>query len=170
MSELRNALLDALGEGPKTTDQLVEDTGYERRQVAVELQHMGGDGLVRSGRGGWRPVDATAPPPVTDAPSVRVHHQREQEATPDPVRRKKSGRRPKAAPVREITAGKLKPRDPPASRESKFIFGMSEAGELLVTDRDDITITRRFSAHDTARLAAQLDRWRPMLQPLPGVA
>lgn len=176
MSELRQALLDAIGEGPATTDDLVEATGYERRQVAVELQHMGGEGLVRSGRGGWRPIDPTAPPPIADAPSVRVHHQRAPAAAPDdPPLRRKPGRRPKAATVRELASGKLTPRDQvaiayPLTREARYIFGITERGELMLTDIKDYSKTAHFSAHDTARLLDVLERWRPMLQRLQEVA
>ena len=85
MSELRQALLDAIGDAAKTTNQLVDDTGHEFREVITELQRMRSDELVRPGPGGWRLlVDGKASP--TREPTVRVHHlePREESATPPP--------------------------------------------------------------------------------------
>lgn len=157
----RQQVLDLLEDGPLTTDDVAEQSGLERPQAALLLQQLAKEGLARSGRGGWRRVqDPDAPYPLN--PPARVIHTAPdplpapppKSATAAPVKR---GRRAAAAAQLAATV--------PTGR-AHFIFGMSEAGELLITDAKDTSKTARFSAFDTARLHQVLERWKQMLQPL----
>lgn len=159
MSDIHEAVLTALGDGPATTDALTEATGYERLVVAQVLQSLAKAGAVRSGRGGWRPVDESGEAPHLAAAHVVVHEAKAPDDTaPAP---KKRDRPPgKLATVAQLTG---QPR--PAidhTPDGAFTFGISEAGELLVT-KEDSTKFARFTPAETARLFAMLERFRTLI-------
>lgn len=159
MSDTQNAVLTALGDGPATTDDLTDATGYERLVVAQALQALAKAGAVRSGRGGWRPVDESGEIPRLAAAHVVVH-----EATAPAVSvptPKARGRKPgKLATVSQLTGPPRPPMD--QAPDGAYTFGISEAGELLVT-KDDSTKFARFTPAETARLFAMLERFRTLI-------
>lgn len=158
MSDTQNAVLTALGDGPLTTDDITEATGYERLVVAQALQALAKAGAVRSGRGGWRPVDESGEAPRLAAAHIVVHEAAPPNVEPPP---KKRGR----PPGRLATVSQLgdQPRAAVArSPASDYTFGISESGELLVTT-DGSTKFARFSPADTARLFAMLERFRTLI-------
>lgn len=168
MSDVQQACLTALGDGPMTIADLAEQTGYEAAQVGQAMQALKLAGAVYSGRGGWRPVDEAGETPRLAAAQVVVHQQTDAAAAPEdaPAARRKPrktrGKRPaKLATVSQLgvpAAAAL-----PALRpEGSCHFAIGEAGELFVT-KDDASKFASFSPEETARLAAFLERYRAML-------
>lgn len=168
MSDIQNACLTALGDGPMTIEALTENTGYERLQVAQAMQALRLAGAVYSGRGGWRPVDESGERPSLAAAHVVESPQTSGDAAPAPTaaprkaRKVSAGKRtPKLATVSQlgVTVANALPAPRP---DGSCLFAIGEAGELLVT-KDDATKFASFSPEETARLAAFLERYRAML-------
>ena len=53
--------------------------------------------------------------------------------------------------------------DHPAKVYARYIYGITEDGELTVTDRADEAKTVRLSSTDTARLALLFKRWATLI-------
>lgn len=162
MSDRQSAVLEHLSDDePVTTDDLVELTGLERSAVSLELAALKHAGRVHPGRGGWRLT-------ATTAPKVKRHEAGEADVvvtrrTKD--RERKAKKRDKPAP-RRAPAGEVERDALPAIAGAAYLFGITEAGELTVTDRKDAAKSVRFSAHDTARLALLLKRWGTLIPAL----
>ena len=130
-------------------DDLAENTGYERVQVAQAMQALKQAGAVYSGRGGWRPVDESGETPRLAAVHTTV------------------SRVPKLATVAQLTGHPTPLPDDVADRRytaipDEYAFAISEAGELLVT-KGDAEKFAAFNPATTARLAAFLTRYQALL-------
>ncbi len=183
------AILAALADGPMTTDALIEETGFERPAIVQTLAQLKHEKQAYPGRGGWR-----AGEPAT--PRVHTHEATtpNPELKPEPKKKSKarSGKyflAPKnwTAPRVKGTrrAAKTKPtkaravtRFPrsapqevgvciPLVEGAQYVFGITERGELTFTDYAQPERHGALNPLDTARLAHCLQRWAPMLQPLP---
>jgi hypothetical protein len=166
MSDRASIILGHLGDADVLTiDELVEATGFERSAVHQELVGLKAAGQCHSGRGGWR-----LSPDVIAPAKVRRHEA--QEPAADPGKREQAKARMakvrakrKAAvspPVRTARPGEVAT-DRPTKAAGRFIYGISENGELTVTDGRDEAKTVRLSASDTARLALLFKRWATLI-------
>ena len=182
MSDRASIILGHLGDADVlTVDELVEATGFERSAVSQELVALKAQGQCYSGRGGWRlAADPEAPA------KVRRHEAKEPASDPDKLAKAKErmakvragrkaakkGKSPRArpvypedggpAPIRRARPGEVAT-DRPAKASGRFIYGISENGELTVTDGKDEAKTVRLSASDTARLALLFKRWATLI-------
>lgn len=180
MSDRASIILGHLGDADVlTVDELVEATGFERSAVSQELVALKAQGRCYSGRGGWRLSDA-------EPPKTKRHEAKEPASDPDKLAKAKErmakvragrkaakkGSTTKArpfypedggpAPIRRARPGEVAT-DRPAKASGRFIYGISENGELTVTDGRDEAKTVRLSASDTARLALLFKRWATLI-------
>lgn len=147
----RQEILDALSDGAKTTDEIVDAVGGERRNVVPELQRLRKDELLAfSPRGGWRLSDAV---PV-GADEIDAARTTSKAKRANPTRKKA-----KKAPVVVVPV-----RAPRRASPSSYIFGITEGRELTISDRADPAKTLRLTDDDTARLAHFLTKSRPLLE------
>ncbi len=151
MSDRAGAILAALSDEGQTTDEIIEATGFERIAVAQDLAALKAAGRAYSGRGGWRLSDS--------APAAKV--KRHEAVEPAPVRVRFG--RPKGRRTGIPSVPRMPRPTVDASPASRYIYGMSEFGELTVTDRADEAKQVRLSSVDTARLALLFKRWAPLL-------
>lgn len=143
MSDRASVVFAALGDGERmTTDQIVEATGLERSAVSQELTALKAAGKAISGRGGWSLTDAGAP---------RVKRHEAAEASEDAERRARDRKR-KAAKKARVEKVPARPR-PATDGASAYVFGITEDGELTITDRTDVAKVARINGTDTMRLA-----------------
>lgn len=166
MSDRASIILGNLGDADVlTVDELVEATGFERSAVSQELVALKAQGQCYSGRGGWRlAADPEAPA------KVRRHEAKEPASDPDKLAKAKkrmakvrAGRKAApTAPIRAARPGDVAT-DHPTKAFARFIYGISENGELTVTDGRDEAKTVRLSASDTARLALLFKRWATLI-------
>lgn len=156
----RERILDLLGAEGKPTGTVAEESGLETAVAAQLLQELKREGLAHSGRGGWRKTGAEDEPPESaEAPAPARKPRRKKKA---------KGRKPRLATVEQLASA----RKPPARRTAPppriaepsddpgVAFGIDETGALLATDGQQI---KRFTPDQTRRLAAFLDRMRPVL-------
>lgn len=155
MSDLRQSLLDALEDGPQTTDALTETVGFERTVVIQELTRMRAAKLItHAPRNGWK-VSVEGPAERKPASAARVVTAKRDDAAEKSTKAKKPAKR--EPPPKRIST------PPQPTTKGSYIYGITEDGELTITDRKDFAKTLRISAGDTARLAALLDKWHYML-------
>lgn len=164
MSDRQSLITEHLSDGPQTVDQLVELTGLERSAISQELTAMKNAGTAYSGRGGWRLSEnqggtgkprrheAVDPPEAPGAAAERASARRR-------MRAKRAAPEPKSAPAAVVAADRGDRLQPGA----RYVFGITELGELIVTDRKHAEKTATFSAVDTARLALALKRWATLI-------
>lgn len=177
MSDTANTILDELADGPKTIAQLAEDTGLEISTVAAILATLKREGRVYSGRGGWRVEEAAAPtvrrheaagePAIAAPASERKAKKPNAKKKPAGAKRARGKKRtPAPAAILRAARAKAKPIAIayPVDKDSRYIFGITELGELTITDRKNTAKTACLTAHDTTRLAKVLDQWSPLLQ------
>lgn len=152
----RQEILDALSDGAKTTDEIVDAVGGERVTVVPELQALRKEGLLAfSPRGGWRLGDAV---PV-GAEEIDATRTTSKAKRPPKAKRAKPARK-KAKKATVVVVPVRAPRD----AASVYFFGITEARELTITDRTDVAKTLRLTDDDTARLAQFLARSGPLLE------
>jgi len=171
MSDRASIILGHLGDADVlTVDELVEATGFERSAVSQELVALKAAGQCYSGRGGWR-----LSPNVIAPAKVRRHEAAEPES--DPGRREKAKARMakvrakrKEAPTSKATQKPVRAAHPAVAAieaglppGAHYVFGITELGQLTITDRRDAQKTMRMSQVDTARLALALKRWATLI-------
>lgn len=149
-----------------TTDAIVEAVGGERLTIVPELQKMRAAELVRyAPRNGWRLADQ--PPAQDPAPSMpRAVEARTPPASklaPKKATPKKKATAAAAAKPKSVPKVMRPVRMPGPRNDSSYIFGITEDGELTITDPKDFAKTLRISADDTARLSALFDKWHYMI-------
>lgn len=169
MSDRASLILDELAGGERlTTDEIVESTGLERSAVSAELSALKNAGRAISGRGGWTLTDA--------APAAPRRHEAP-EPTSDPGRREKAKKRMakvrakrKEAPTTQTAKKPARAAHPAVAAieaglppGAHYVFGITELGQLTITDRHDAQKTMRMSQVDTARLALALTRWATLI-------
>ncbi len=169
MSDRQSVILAHIADNESATiEELVELSGFERSAVAAELAALKAAGRVYSGRGGWRLSDA-------DPPRARKHEAAEPES--DPGRREKAKKRlakvrakRKEAPASKATQKPARAAHPAVAAieaglppGADYVFGVTELGQLTITDRRDAAKTMRMSQVDTARLALALKRWATLI-------
>lgn len=156
----RERILDLLSDEGMPTGTVAEESGLETAVAAQILQELKRDGLAHSGRGGWRKTGAKDEPPESaEAPALARKPRRKKKA---------KGRKPRLATVQQLTSARKSPprraAPPPAtaapSNDAGVAFGIDETGALLATDGQQ---TKRFTPDQTRRLAAFLERMRPVL-------
>lgn len=183
------AILAALADGPMTTDALIEETGFERPAIVQTLAQLKHERQAYPGRGGWRAGEPAAPrvhtheaSAPTPEPAPKQKRPREAPAAMAPEKRtspRVKGTRRATKPTKPTKARAVKrfPRSAPRAaqdaqpvevfiplrRGAKYVFGVTERGELTITDYKDSAKTFALNALDTAGLARCLERWAPML-------
>lgn len=183
------AILAALADGPMTTEALIEETGYERPAFVQTLAQLMHEKQAYPGRGGWRAGEpaiarvqtheavatSTEPAPKPEKkPKARSgkHAQAPVKRTLPRVKGTRRAVKTKPTKARAVTRF---PRSAPHEvsvaiplvRGAVFVFGITERGELTFCALKDYSRHGQLNAIDTARLAHCLQRWAPMLRPLP---
>lgn len=167
MSDRASIILGHLGDADVlTVDELVEATGFERSAVSQELVALKAQGQCYSGRGGWRlAADPEAPA------KVRRHEAKEPASDPDKLAKAKermakgrAKRKAEAAPKpARATRATRAATESDLPRDALYVFGITELGQLTITDRRDAAKTMRMSQVDTVRLALALKRWATLI-------
>lgn len=154
MSDRAALLIEQLADGPQTTDDLVEATGLERSAVSQELAGLKHAGTVHSGRGGWHLADR---PPA----KVKRHEAAESTAVEDKLAKDRARKAAKKAA--KVAPPPAVPKRAVHNGSATYLFGLTEAGELTVSDPKDAAKMLRFSVSDTARLKGLMARWGSMI-------